>query len=798
MDNIVWPKYLEFGYTSRGHKLISETDIDVPIELVSLTDIPPSQPSNWTYILNCSPIDTYFAIWYTTPDLTQTRSGSVKSQVAIWPINHIFKQDEIDTVIYKLMGENFINIPLPYDECSNILNTLIDSNSIVLTNSFEQWPNIMSFLWKSLWPKSRKNLSLHCVFKEQDTTSLLNPTIYCVLGNYELSWTDKFDKIKNDSLQSRKNISEFILDKQSEGFIYFKELICDYDNLNELRIVDKIISFYLEYRQDSNISNAIKLLRASLSTKKDKNPLIIKLVNETTEFINENINNLDIDQLFTLSNIPLPPDFSIDIFNWMISNIKINFNLKKIENTLKAANEEKSYKWWSEIVLAGFSYNINKTNELSSEYLLLLSNPTISKIIENVLIDKKSFEKKLINATKFSNKNVTKNFLDFCLKNNFYKSHALAVGYFYNAKESLTSQLAFDTPQSLQTLVDEYPNSEIIYAIIEYNDISILKYITNRIISDVNILNDIDLENFIWVKVWLNCLNYNNRILPSKETKEYYILYVLNKIISNSDPKKDFNKIIEIIHIDEEISNIILNYNNRASIWAYIENDQKNLILNSVAEKLLTLLAVKTIDQPESLLSQKVIRLAQQKTTLPSNTIIQLIQWTSINEEIARYLLSHGSWKRQSNIIGTIISQNNWKNIAKDIYSSYKNGDKTLKETIPHIKTLLSKTERIMLKLFEARSFPTRNTIVSQHEINEIIIELCAELFSDRLKTIWLKAGGKTSDLVSNGTIYDQWVHAINAASQGKIPEYPRSIVNILSCEFPRNDDVKNLNQLLK
>ncbi len=119
----------------------------------------------------------------------------------------------------------------------------------------------------------------------------------------------------------------------------------------------------------------------------------------------------------------------------------------------------------------------------------------------------------------------------------------------------------------------------------------------------------------------------------------------------------------------------------------------------------MTLLAVKNISQPESLLSQKIIQLAQQKSSLPLNTIIQLIQWRSINEEIARYLLSHGSWKSQGNMIGIIISQNKWKNIAKDIYSSYKSGDKTFKETIPHIKALLSKTERLKLKLFGPEAF---------------------------------------------------------------------------------------------
>ncbi|NNP77816.1 hypothetical protein A7P54_15530 [Acinetobacter sp. Ac_3412] len=797
MDKVIWPQYLEFGYTSRGHKLISETDIQVPIELVSLTDIPPSQPSNWEYILNCSPIDTYFAIWYTTPDLTQKRAGSVKSKVAIWPITHIFEQEEIDTVLNKLLGKNVISFSLPDDERLTILNSLIDSNSVCLTNNLEQWPNIISFLWKSLWPKSRKNLSLHCVFKEQDTTSLLNPTLYCVLGNYELSWTDKFHKIKNHDKQNRKNISEFLLDKESEGFIYFKDLIYDYSNLNELRIVDRIINIYQEYKKNPNISNSIKLLRASLSTEKDKNPLILKLVKETTDFINANINNLDCDQLFSLANIPLPPEYNIDIYNWMISNIKNDFNIKKIENILKTANEKKSYKWWSEIVLAGFSYNINKTNELLAEYLSLLSNPVISQIIENILIDNESFETKLCDETKFSAENITKNFLDFCKKNNWHHAHSLAVGYFYDAKESLTHQLTFNNPQSLQSLVDNYPNSKIIYAIIEYKDTSILKFVSNRILLDKKILNHIDLGDYIWLKVWLNCLNIDNRIIPTKETKEHYIHYILNKIISNDNPEKIFNKIIQIMHIDDEISNIFLNYENRPLIWSHIGNPQKNLIVNSVAEKLLTLLAVKNISQPEPFLSQKIIQLAQQKNSLPLNTIIQLIQWHSINEEIAKYLLSHGSWQSQSNRIGIIIRQKRWKSIAKDIYSSYKNGNKQFKEIIPHIKTLLSRPERLRLKLLEARSFPTRNTIVSSSEINEIIIELCAELFADRLQTIWLRAGGKASDLVNNGTIYDQWVHAINTASQGKINKYPKSIVDILAHEFPRNEDVSNLIQLL-
>jgi hypothetical protein len=793
MDKIAWPKYLTFGYTSRGHKLISETDIEVPIELVSLTDIPPSQPSSWEYTLNCGSIDTYFAIWYTTPDLTQTRSGSVKSNVAIWPITHIFEQEEIDTVLNQLMGKNIINFSLPHDECLTILNTLIDSNSVCLTNNFEQWPNIISFLWKSLWPKARQNLSLHCVFKEQDTISLLNPILYCVLGNYELSWTDRFSKVKSHSIQNRKYISEFLLNKQSEGFLFFKELICDYNNLNELKIVEKIINNQ-DYKKKPNIPNSIKLLRASLSTGKDKNPLIIKLAEETTDFINKNINNLDIDQLFTLANIPLPPNYSIDIYDWMISSISNNFNLEKIENILKTASEEKSYKWWSQIVLAGFSHNINKTNELVSEYLSLLSNPIISQIIENILTDKKSFEVKLCGKSQFSEENVTKNFLDFCKKNNWYHAHALAVGYFYDAKESLTHQLTFNNSLSLQTLVDNYPNSEIIYAIIEHKNTSILKFVTNRILLDKKILNNIDLGDY----VWLNCLGIDNSIIPTKETKEYYIYYILSKIINSNNPEKIFNKIIQTMHIDDEISIIFLNYENRSLIWSHIENPQKNLILLSVAEKLLTLLAVKNISQPESLLSQKIIQLAQQKSSLPLNTIIQLIQWRSINEEIAKYLLSHGSWKSQANMIGIIINQNKWKNIAKDIYSSYKNGDKTFKETIPHIKTLLSKTEKLKLKLFEARSFPTINTIISHHEINEIIIELCAELFADRLKAIWLRAGGNASDLITNGTIYDQWVHAINVASQGKIHKYPKSIANILSQEFPRNEDVRNLVQLLE
>ena len=95
--------------------------------------------------------------------------------------------------------------------------------------------------------------------------------------------------------------------------------------------------------------------------------------------------------------------------------------------------------------------------------------------------NKKSFEVKLCDKSQFSEKNVTKNFLNFCKKNNWYHAHALAVGYLYDAQESLTQQLTFNNLQSLQTLVDAYPNSDIIYAIIGYEDTSILKFVTSKI-----------------------------------------------------------------------------------------------------------------------------------------------------------------------------------------------------------------------------------------------------------------------------------------------------------------------------
>lgn len=799
MDKMAWPKYLEFGYTSRGHKLISDTDFDYPIELVSLTDIPPSQPSNWDYTLNCAPIDNYFAIWYTKPDLNQTRSGSVKSKVAIWPITQVFEQDEIDSVLNQLMDRNITEVSLSHDESLKILNKLINSNSACLTNNFEQWPNIMSFLWKALWPKSRKNLSLHCVFKEQDTTSLLNPTLYCVLGNYELSWTDRFEKIKNPNKQTIKYISECLIDKESDNFIFFKELICDYNYLKDLRIVEKIISNYLEYKDNSNITNAIKLLRSSLATSKDKNPLIIELVNETISFIIDNIDDMDIDQLFTLANIPLPSEYNINLHSWMSSHINLNLDLEKFEILLNTTDKEKSYKWWSQMILDGLSYSINNFCISVEKCLLLLSNSKISKNIENLLVEKKLFETKICKEKKcFSKTNITKNFLDFCINNNFFNAHALAVGYFYDASLSLKNQLVFNEPQSLQTLVDNYPNSEIIYTIIEHKDINILKYITDRVLSERQILNKIDLENSYWIKVWLSCLNRDNKTLPTKEGKEYYITYILNKIISNNDLEGDFKKLIQTIYIDDEISTVFLNYKNRPFVWSYLDNPAKEIILNSIAEKLLTLLAVKNINQPEPLISKRIIQLAQKKDSLSPNAIIQLIQWNTINEDIAKYLLSHGNWENESNLIGTIISQNRWKDIAKDMYCSYKSGNRRLKEVIPHIKPLLSKANRIKLRFYEARSFPTKNTTISSNEIDEIITELCAEIFSDRLKSIWIRAGGKASDLISNGTVYDQWVHAINAASQGKINNYPQSIIHIMSQEFPRNKDIKNLIELLE
>lgn len=123
MNLLTHPNYLEFGYTRRGHQLISKESIDFPYELLSLTDIPPSQPTKWEYTLNCAPIGNVFCIWCIKPDLTQTRTGTVKSTVAILPLDDFIEIETIDHIVSKLLGLDLQIFPLDSQNQLKIINT---------------------------------------------------------------------------------------------------------------------------------------------------------------------------------------------------------------------------------------------------------------------------------------------------------------------------------------------------------------------------------------------------------------------------------------------------------------------------------------------------------------------------------------------------------------------------------------------------------------------------------------------------------------------------------------------------
>lgn len=793
MNLLTHPNYLEFGYTRRGHQLISKESIDFPYELLSLTDIPPSQPTKWEYTLNCAPIGNVFCIWCIKPDLTQTRTGTVKSTVAILPLDDFIEIETIDHIVSKLLGLDLQIFPLDSQNQLKIINTIIDSKKTCITNNFEIWPNIICSLWKLLWPAARKNFSFHCIFKEQDTIPNLNPTLYCQANSQTIHLNNNLIEIEKEGFINTKNICSLILNKKSSDFLFFKDLIHEYSNLNDLSLLDKMINSYNSHKENPTIDSAIKCLRISKTIKNEKNEILKSIIDDTINYLNSNLYNINIDQLFKLSNIELSVDNPINLKQLIIFKIDDFFNLEKIENILSASLENQACKWWCNEINEGFTYYCNETDNLLPHFLTIFSNHNSSIIFSKIIKDIKALGNKMYEKYDLKKIKVNLFFLDFCLKNNLGEIHALTVSQLYDSDSSLKRQLQFVDKNNLKILIDNYPDNSIIESVVKKNDITLSKFTIDRILKDSSIIDSLDVHNEIWISIWEHCLKNNNKIFPKNNPKSHIINSIFDIIIRENNIKSCYCSLINLIYIDDEISSTILNYQNRSKIWDYFLPPQKDFILRQVAEKLLTLLYLKNFTQPEYLLTTQVIDLAKNKPFLSYNATLQLIQWPLVNEKEAKVILSRWDWSDNADKIGHIILKRQWTSIAEYLYSDYKKGNKKFKSAIPSIKDLLPRFERLKLKVFDSKTFSTSTAKITSHEINELIIEYCSELLSDRLKSIWLKVGGKPSDLITQGTIYDQWVHAINLASNGRVHGGTKTLVQILVQEYPYNNELKDL-----
>lgn len=798
-ENNIYPLYAEYGYLDTpisGHNIICfEGEIaELPKQLLGLTDVPPSAPNEaWWPSVGCAPLDDWFALWWTIPDFTHHRAGVVKSKVALWPLNIISEVTDISPFLIKIGTIDEIS-DVPINLLENIINQLISSEKPLIFSNTDIWPHLLSHLWKLLWPEAKRNFSMNLAFMP-DHTSAKKTWIHCVPKSKIKSWPEaQFSRINYEEHNSSR-ISKYLLGESKDETLntHFQELIFNYNHPNQLNKILRAAERYDILISNPSFENALNLLR-TVNSIPQNNFSLEKIKNHCTTLLHTTLTQQSFTNIFSLSNLnfSIPP--SKELETWFKKNLPL-MNYEELKQTLNNLEKNSAYLWWQQALLNCIKeQTTSPTTEWSNLFLNLLVDIELSKkvkdlipnIMENFLISVWTNNKKnksLIHLIKISK------------EKKWYKIHAKCLINEYEISEAFNQQNLIDDQNiGMPILINGFPGNDVVQEILKNQNETYLELLAERTVNEPDLLNNIDISNNKWLKLWILHIEKNGVLWPTQIDQKELIYSIFNKLIKSEDTNI-INTLLS--KMTRELTVIIEEYDNREQFWKHLTSANKSNFLLNLGKRQLRKIQVEQIPEPEQILSNKIIELACIEQKISLTCLLNILSWNNLSEEQARELLRKIDWTQQSNLIGNIVSSRKWKLIAKDIYRAYKSGNNNFRLAAQNIKNLLNNLEKFMITHIETNYDTFSRNQYDIEDLVDLIAEVGADLAPNRLNVIWIKAKGKQKHLTPGLRPDDAWVDAMKIAFNTKGNKRLILIVNELINEFPHNEYLKAIQKQL-
>src|SRR4051812_42357856 len=143
---MIEPHRAVYGVKDNMHTVLAWDGPTLPALLAGLTDRPPGSLApgeSWWPAVGCGPVESWWALWWTVPDVAATRSGMVRSEVALWQLKDVAEISDLRPVMSRLSGCE-ISSPTPELLAVVAAALLAENASPPVVADLAQWPGILA------------------------------------------------------------------------------------------------------------------------------------------------------------------------------------------------------------------------------------------------------------------------------------------------------------------------------------------------------------------------------------------------------------------------------------------------------------------------------------------------------------------------------------------------------------------------------------------------------------------------------------------------------------------------------
>lgn len=795
-----------YGARDNSHALLWQADASVvlPGVLANLTDRPGGyeQPGEqWWPALGCGPVGDWWALWWTTPDSDAARKGMVRSEVALWPLHEIGAVEDLAPFMDDLAGNPLSTTPVAWVEtlAEALLETGGKSPVVV---GLEYWPGMIVALWRRLWPEARRSFSGRVALTPpQGGESVAPPLVYAIPVGRALQWPERKHIAPGTQTVSPSRGARWLAGASDAGL---EELLTQSDvrpaEISHVSRLARSADGLERLRWEPDCDTALGLLRTLIFLAPGQSMAALK--QEALSAIEQGLERASLTTVLSLANIPeadVPPDSTPqDALARWVSAHAATLPLPDAILLLAKAGTESPEPWWRESVRVALKTGLDGGEKAwAAPAVQWLGFAQAATMLDALLPATCPVESWLLEATNGLSLKADHlpPFQAQCGRRNWSRLHAWGVMAVLPAREAIAAQLAFggDPAPGLAYLVEWLPGPEVVEQAISSAGAPLIPLTARRTAREPGLLRALDASLAGWRALWAAHVDAGGLHWPDGASREHLGSDLLNAVVVGDAPKG------LVAALAPDLAALALDHPQRERLWSRLSAPAANILLKHAATALIQRCAAgQNVTTLESALAEEIIR--QTRTGKPSARVITaLVSWeVALDErEVARWIAdSRGLvWASVAEELGRGVARRGWGRVASEMYSQCRWSSPGLRPAVHQCLDLLHWWERSVFFMLYA---PEQADKVDQDALARRLAELGAELAPEQAADYLERAGGKSKDLSKSGTHDAHWREAANRARNGSFAGGLKALLTELQHDFPHNEAVRELGQLLK
>ena len=789
------PFFATYGNKDNSHSMLEwgNPGVKIPGILAGLTDMQPGMGNlgeQWWPSVGCSPVDDLWALWWTEPDSTASRAGMVRSKVALWPRGEVGGILDLAPWLQEISGKK-IGAP-PESMLLAVAQSLIfEGNKQPIVANLAFWPGVLAALWKRFWPSFREHFAARVVAMPLELNHYNNsPVLLGIPPEHVPKWHGHYI-IKSDTVCSEPaKVSRWLVGGENtliDGILSsFANLP---DALSSLARIERIANNLENFSVNRSPEAALSIIRTLSSV--DAVSFDAQVYGDVFKEFARFSQSASLEFILSLRNIeagnlPQNETLAASLESWNHANFDMltphddSLLINILHDTGCALD------WWNKTIKKALyrSWMSMKPRQAERALHLLACGEDYFRTLDEIFPVSQEFEDYLVeDADKFDIASIAyENITLYAAFKQYSRLNASVLMKTESPDEALNKQREFlSNPQPGLTYLTERLNGKAVVSyLLNHQAVDLLPLVAERTKKDPALLLPLSIRNSTWRRLWKTHISIGGKVWP-KTAESSCFAELVEVIILGED---SFG--LETAFLND-LPPFILSSPNRAQVWDKFSYDIKEDLLKKVGGCLLA--AMNNSEQyapPEPLLKQTVVSLIRNTPgNLKPAGLLVALKWGILDDNTTKNVLERVNAQEFLSVsvdIGRYVEKNQWRQSAQTL-NERASEQIEFKAAALECRSLLS----FLNRFFSEDS-------LSSDDAKQLVADIGAELFAERLEHLWQRAGGRKKHLTAAPATYAlQWGNAVNMASKGGLPNGLISLVGVMLDELPGNATLQML-----